>query len=800
MATAALERKPKSKYSSRTTLVEEPDVSKPPPPTVEQILQRHYTLRGWYEPRNVLIDEFTAMADLISPFDQDKGGQEVGAYERQDGEIIFSTDTKPFEILTQMLGMAGERYPYATCLPSAGDQAGDEVEKFEDYCQGVIDTRMLQSNLVEQCLHKLAVTGWLVLYHPYDPRKKKENKFPYTIQVLDSQNVFPQLDAEGLPIWVTVESYLTGAELKQNYIRYPGIAEIFAEAEDDGNDEILTCNFRVIQYYDKWYTCLIIEGEDSVSKAEGKTPRLKSIRKDSKTPTAKSMLVASDYDDEPSKGVLEHHLGNIPFSITWCWPESRSRSAINDAGLGGRFIGLPFLFAIEEHWQGLSRILSVLHQMQIDGSQQKIVTTATDVSYEGQVIKLSGGGEDFKIMEAQPVPQSSIMLMQKLEQSIEQATFSKAASGVEIGTSGIQQKTATETGTIRINKPLSEIERVIAKALQGIAATMRERGDEELFVVNLGEKSTGKPYSVKFVMKLPSIPFVRVDLKNRRNARDPQMIAMAKSLEGFYPLADIYRDILEVPNPQSYIDRLRDEATAREKSAIQPYVDIAANKATLETMKELEELKWKIEKQQGDLKARYEMKRIEEGLKDAPEEALIAQAQKALADIERQLNPNQPAPGGMLPPGATPPPPTQLPPPPMGTMPMPPMPFGGMQPGMLPPPMPPMPMPPMGMRGIGGGIQGGSYAPPGELGQIAKAPGQASQPIQPLSRMQPPGGVGRPGVDSLGVGPQGLPGQPVTMPAIAQANAAMQLPGLPAITNSEATRRNKTRRGKRGGK
>jgi hypothetical protein len=72
--------------------------------------------------------------------------------------------------------------------------------------------------------------------------------------------------------------------------------------------------------------------------------------------------------------------------------------------------------------------------------------------------------------------------------------------------------------------------------------------------------------------------------------------------------------------------------------------------------------------------------------------------------------------------------------------------------------------------------------PPGMVRRVATAPGQAQQPIQPISRFMPPGGVGAPGVGPRLVGPQGLPGQPVALPNIQAANQAVAPIGpLPTV-------------------
>src|SRR5205814_412842 len=69
-------------------------------PTVAEILRRHNQMKTWYAPRDLLINDFTSMAMLESPFAHDQAGLESAGYLLPSGESIFSVDSFPFEALT----------------------------------------------------------------------------------------------------------------------------------------------------------------------------------------------------------------------------------------------------------------------------------------------------------------------------------------------------------------------------------------------------------------------------------------------------------------------------------------------------------------------------------------------------------------------------------------------------------------------------------------------------------------------------------------------------------------------------
>lgn len=768
-----------------------------PIPTVSEIWRRYQWAKGWYLPRDILIDQFARMTNMENPFGTDKDGREVAGYQLPDGETMFSVESFPFDTYTQLLSMSESKWPYANVQPSSKRQTEKQLSEYGKFIQAILDMRMLQSNLIEDAVASLAVTGWLVKSYFYDPTLKAQDEFPYYIRVENPVQCYPMLDARGKAIWVTIEQWQTGAQLLQNHAIFPGVAEMILDEPDDAtlpegireqrqqaDKSFLTTRFKTIRYYDDHYTALLISGETIDDFAANLNPTLKRM----KNGKVSSVLVGSKYSNDPYCGVLEHHYGHVPMSFTWCWPELNKFGRYENTILAGRFIGLPFLFSQYQHWVDLSRLNSVVQDIAVQSSQPKIITDSQTTDFNGSVIRLEEG-RDGKYFGPPPLADSVISAMTQLQSKVSRGTFSPAASGMESGTSGIQQNASADAGSVRLDKIFAEDERSNAQVLRGITHIMIERGDEELHVVGTGRGRGGSPYAMDYQLPLDTVPFISVSNKAKNGAADPTKMAIAVSAKktGLMTDVDIWQDILEYPDGKQKVEEMRTQAAMMESNALQPYVDKAAAQATLDTLDDTEKLKWQIEQKQTDLQRLYAMKSIEEKLKDLPADVIEQKAQQTLQQIVQQVmsQGQPPNPGlSMMPP--TPPDGMQ------SGMPMP----QGAAPSPTSPQLPPQlsQMSPPDMAGPTG------LTPPSSPDQIAKAPGQADQNITPLSRLQPGGGVGRPGVDSILAGPQGLPGQPGAMPAIQAANQATQpIAPLPEPTISVATSRNrKPRRGRRG--
>lgn len=807
-----------------------------PVPTNAEIFRRHQQQKAWFVARDLLIAQFQAMADLQSPFRNDKDGLADAGYVDPNNRTLFATATFPFDTLTLLISNMADRHPYVNASPVSLKQSDKQVEQTEKFCQAVLDNKMTESLFLKDAMKYLATSGWLCVQHAYNPTLGLQGEFPYDIQIVNPLQVYPMLDERRRPIWVTIEKRVTGAELLQDYAMYPGVAELINDEPDEDQypvesgayrdrqqpgNSFLTTEFVVIRYFDDSYTALLLDASGAKIGACQYNPTLARYQKDSKAGKYMNVLYGSAHSTDPYAGVLEHHLGGIPMQFVWCWPESRNYVALsstittNPTSWAGRYIGLPFLFSQYENWKSMCRLLSQYHTIMLRAADPQYYTTAdnlTPADLNSKLVHLSNQ-EDIKQVPQPPMPVEVDKLMQMIQQEIDRGTFAPAAYGARAGTSGRQQGDALEVGTVRMNTISGEIERACEKTLTGIIKTMIERGDEELVVSGQGAKYDG-PYVTKYAIgSLATPPRLEVQLLAKKAFITPDVIAILKSAQGILPMEEALRTIAGVPNPKAWIEKLRDEAIMQMPQSVAPY-------ATLKQTQEQTELaqttaKAQFELEQAQKKADLWKRQQEIALRAATlaPEALEAKAEQALQQLAQQLIPNQqqppqqpgqgqqpsmsmqspsgPPPGAdsspgspSMPPGT---PPNSPPPPlagPSGTPSngnLPPMPTGGAMP--MPVSRPPLPMPPPNL--LGGG-------------PIAKAPGQAQQPIQPLSRMQPPGGVGRPGVDSLLVGPQGLPAQP--SPAIMAANRAVAAPTLGAAVPTLGQQRNgrPTRRGSRG--
>jgi hypothetical protein len=345
-----------------------------------------------------------------------------------------------------------------------------------------------------------------------------------------------------------------------------------------------------------------------------------------------------------------------------------------------------------------------------------------------------------------------------------------------------------------------KIGRAWSGTIEGITEILRERGgDEPIKTWGYGKKYGGQPYVQKFkaVMVGDTCPGVEVELKRADAMVDPERIAIFKTADGILPAVIAYDQILEVPNPQQMYDDMRQEKIDTEQTNLLPDVRIGALKRELAVAKEEADLQWQIQKIKDEAEHETGLKQTALDLSQMPSEVIEAK-QRAFLEQKMQeasqppqgrpgmnspapitnsmAGPPPPMPNGSGPftsgpggpmPGMPPGPPTGPGSPPSGVA-RPPMPMQGPPRPLMPMQVPrPLPMP---------------VPPPGMVRRVATAPGQAQQPIQPISRFMPPGGVGTTGVGPRLVGPQGLPGQPVALPNIQAANQAVAPIGpLPTV-------------------
>jgi hypothetical protein len=845
-------------------------------PTVDEIRVRHQTQKAYWSGRNILIDMFIRMHNLVPPFKQDKEGKEEAGYVTPTGDVIFAVDPAPFDIITQAVSMAEAFHPYVTATPY-GKVKSDQCYDFQRFCQGYLDMQMYTSNFTAEAIQYIMATGWLVQYFPYDPALKAQDEFPYFIKLLNPLEVYPKLDYRKQPLWVTMERYMTGAELIQEYGDLPGVAELIAGEPDtslmpDGSankkeremrqgGRLDNSKFRTIRFYDQTVTCLLIDGTGVMEAATQQNPALKKLKDNSTKGKYLSALVGSGHSANPYAGVLEHNLGCIPLSFAWCWPELQTLPTLTGASgsssstngpyteVQNAYGGLPFMFGGREGWKSMNRILSEMHTMLFRNARPKELQKTRrpkGIDTSGRRILLNPDeAEEISYLTPPSMPQEMVPLIQELGKQMARGTFSGATYGERAGQSDRQQGRIEDAGSARLNHVTGEVERGLGFSIRGITRIMRGRGGENLQVAGRGEGEGygGERYTMTYnINLLPGEPIITVDLKRKMVFLDPEAIAMARSAADTISTETSFKYILKLPDPKGEIIKMRDEKAMSEATAVQPYIEVEALKAQLETAKEKEQLKRKLLKLTGELREETEKLQIVESLKHLPEDVLKA---KADALVQEQMEkasqppdqppppPQQPTPGGPGPgPGLGPGP--QGPPMPM-PMPMmgPPQGQGqgqGLPPGppqspamlspipppgtlMRPPsglPMqlrpigPPLPLPPM-PRPIGPIGPGRGLPPPASrnnpMGRTATAPHQAMQPFQSPARQQPPGGIGRPGVGPRLMGPQ--PGRGGALPPrLVEANRAVAPIGpLPEPPLSEATARNKkTRRGKPGGR
>jgi hypothetical protein len=628
----------------------------------------------------------------------------------------------------------------------------------------------------------------------------------------------------------------------------PADSSIFKEWSAKKNN-LLTTEFEVVRYYDRVCTALLVNGCNITETAAKYNSGLSGLKDVSDNSSKKKLTgiytKAKDRDGNPWYGVSEHNLGRVPMVVEFCWPEIRDSSTLDPDSDTGRLGGLPLMWAGFSTWKEMCRNFSMLNNLLYKTTTAPLISNIEGIEDQwgnSDIIKAEG---DQKAVYATPpqVQQQIVEIMGRLQRSWDKGTFAPALSGVGSETSGRQTNMVLNAGGVRFDHVVRKIGRAWSGTIEGITEILRERGgDEPVKIWGFGKKYDGVPYAGKFKAALvgATCPGVEVELKRIDAMVDSERIAQFKSADGVIPAVVAYDQILEVPNPQQMYDDMRQEKIDTEQTNMLPDVEIGALEKQLKVADKKAELEWQIQEKKDIAEhntrleqTKLDLSQLSSDELEAKQRAFLQQKMQEASQPPQGMGSSSgmPSPGpqsggpfGMppqvgsglppmppIPPGMPPGPAMPFTPRP-GSMGMPGinnMPFGrpphlpnGMpmqgppRPPMIPMmqvprPMPmPMPIPMMPPRILPGTAPG---IAPGLGRRVATAPGQAQQPIQPLSRFQPSGGVGAPGVGPRLVGPQGLPGQPVALPNIEHANQAVA-PIRPLPTVGLGKQRNGKRR------
>ena len=827
-------------YSSSTTLVRPnkrkstDKKEKPAPPTRQQVWEMHQAMKTWYEPRDILIRRFIRMHELQSPFGMDKAGMQDGGIITATGDVEFDIATFPFDIVSLAVASMDNLHPQAYCTPR-GDQSEDDAYKFEKLMNAALDMRMQRSNFNKPLIQKMAATGWAVLFHPFDPELNAEGEFPFDIQVMNPLGVYPNLNTRGEPTWVTYERRMTGAQLYDAYGHFPGIAELFEDEPDKssmsknarkyyewGQNSIENNSFTIIRFYNDTYTCLLLDCSGVTnSTVLRNNSTLKRYNDAAKDGHMQSVMVGSDYDDDYA-GVLEHHLGRVPFSFDGVWNELRdNQTGIDgDDDNSGRFYWLPFLYSQYSNWRNISRILAMFHSTLIKTANRPYITDSDVTDLNRAVIKVSPG-ESLLPIEVPQMPGEALKLLDSLMEEVDRASYAPASYGAKAGTSGAQQDQNYQAGSIRMDTLKAVSERVTAKALKAIGYAIIEQGDETFSVYGNGEKYDG-PYTINYNAKgLKYPPAVTCKLVANSPFANPENVLMFKTMQGLVPDKRLYGELLKLPNPQKVIDELREEQVMKNDQNLAPYVQLGALKAQNELFKSTTKEAWTLQKNQDEAQLWVKKEQALLDQSQVQEENEVTQIQ---AGINQATLPPPPPPGmGGSPSGMNSSPsmgggPTMNGQPPGGlgtaglpslsgisqgpgqglppnlSMPGTSLPNGGpqMPPMPLPQPSPPM-IPAAAMMGAGQGQppDRGGVPLPSVAGAIQRAPDDRGQPLQKLGR-DAGQGITNPGVNSRLLGANSLPGQ--LSPELQAVNRALTQPSLNSQLRGTQRSRRKPRR------
>lgn len=612
-----------------------------------------------------------------------------------------------------------------------------------------------------------------------------------------------------------------------------------------------TTEFDLLRFYDDYSTVLLIGARDATEPACKNNAVLARLRDDTKKGKYGSLFASLD-DDDPYAGMQKHNLGGVPLHLTGCFPEALSPTVklqgvgtlspdnIYKGLMGGRVVYYPFLYPMYNDWVDRSKLRNMMYTI-IDryARPTRIIYTENRDYYkslkQGDTVFMSpDGSEKMENEKIDAMPTEFMTMFQELSGSLKENSFAATTFGGRAGSSARQQDAVLAQGSKREEILIRKVQQSLsAYPTTSLKTLIRRGGDEPIFAAGDGKAFDGA-YTLEYKASGLNgyVPNIEVALKQKNALKDPMAVTAFGGLQklSVYPEEYLLAQVLDEPNPKKIIEDAIKEKVRTHDSVIAPKIEVAS----LESQSENLEPKWKLQekvqlqtdKYQEDLHHRLielDWEQLPQDKKDMVRQATI---DRVMAEVSGQPGGTPPPPAGG--PGQTPtapgqppmptqpgsaagPPPPALPPATAG--PRPPMPGPGPQ--MMPPPPPhpmmmgggpppPMmqhPLPPPMPGGAPGGFGGGG-GPLGPVGPrppmlppgFGKAPGQADRPIQPISALMPPGGIGRPGLPSaLMGGGAGMHGTPIDTPAFEAANKAF----APAVTGKT---RKRGSRGKGGSK
>jgi hypothetical protein len=218
---------------------EKPKKPKRKAPSIEDIQRKADRAVSRWLPRDQRMDEDLLLYRLT----QSTEGE---------GEVV--TKNTPAIVVDKAAAMLASQTPVIRII-APHPEAKESAQKVEDFLRwswvqwNKTSRRSLKGALSYSMAHYLCLRGWITMRIEYDDTVA-EYKNPIKLRLFDPRSVYP-MESDNDLAYVIHKSWMTYQELRDEWEE---AASKYADQEDDDPVE-------VIEFYDSWWHCVMVDGE-----------------------------------------------------------------------------------------------------------------------------------------------------------------------------------------------------------------------------------------------------------------------------------------------------------------------------------------------------------------------------------------------------------------------------------------------------------------------------------------------------------------------------------------------------------
>jgi hypothetical protein len=216
-------------------------------PSVEDIIHKSDKVVARWLPRDQRMDEDLLLYRLTST--------SVG-----EGETV--TKNTPAIVVDKAAAMIAQQTPVLRVIAPSGE-ARETAQKVEDFLRwswsnwNKKSRRTIKGSLTYSMAHYLCLRGWITARIVYDDTDLPQYGNPVKLKIFDPRGVYPMESDDDLA-YVVHKYFVTYQELRDTW------QEAQAKFTEQDDDELV----EVVEYYDDWWHCVMVDGEAVVPVTE----------------------------------------------------------------------------------------------------------------------------------------------------------------------------------------------------------------------------------------------------------------------------------------------------------------------------------------------------------------------------------------------------------------------------------------------------------------------------------------------------------------------------------------------------